>query len=112
MSSPQRIDTAICAGIISVALALSGCVSQAGPFVRDIKADENGNLIIEKCMLEHTDYAEVGSLKTGKCRSFILPLSEVTAKTATQQPAAEEVKPPKDTPVIPASEAGPPQTAP
>ena len=112
MNSPRRINTAICAGIISVVLALSGCVSQAGPFVRDIQADANGNLIIEKCMVEHTDFLEFGQVETGKCRSFILPLSKVTAKTAAQQPAAEEVKPPKDTPVIPATESAPPQKAP
>ncbi len=35
----------------SVAI-LAGCTSQAGPFVTNISSDGQGNLVVEKCMVE------------------------------------------------------------
>lgn len=34
-----------------VALAISGCASQAGPFVTNISSDGKGGLVVEKCMV-------------------------------------------------------------
>jgi len=36
---------------VVVAAILSGCASQAGPFVTNISSDGKGGLMIEKCMV-------------------------------------------------------------
>lgn len=36
---------------VLLAAVLSGCASQAGPFVTNISSDGRGGLVIEKCMV-------------------------------------------------------------
>ena len=58
-------------------VSLSGCVSQAGPFVRDIQADAHGYLIIEKCLVELESSPEHSKVRTGNCRTYLLKLSDL-----------------------------------
>ena len=37
--------------IVFAAIFLSGCASQAGPFVTNISSDGRGGLTVEKCMV-------------------------------------------------------------
>ena len=56
-------------------ITLTGCITTAGPFVTNIEADADGNLIIEKCLVEHQSNGNHNSISTGACRSFLLKLS-------------------------------------
>ena len=49
------------AAIAIVCIAVSGC-TYAGPFVTNISSDGQGNLLIEKSMVEHNSF--VGSITT------------------------------------------------
>ena len=74
-------------------VGLSGCVSQAGPFVRDIQADAHGNLIIEKCLVELESSPDHSTLKTGNCRSYLLKLSDLKRAPAPVEPAPTAAPP-------------------
>ena len=37
--------------LATIAFVLSGCASQAGPFVTNISSDGKGGLVVEKCMV-------------------------------------------------------------
>ena len=37
---------------VMASLALSGCISRAGPFVTSISSDGDGGLVVEKCMAQ------------------------------------------------------------
>jgi len=37
---------------VSALIILAGCTSQAGPFVTNLSSDGQGNLVVEKCMVE------------------------------------------------------------
>ena len=88
----QASRVAIIFGLMGV-LGLSGCVSQAGPFVRDIQADAHGNLIIEKCLVELESSPDHSKLKTGNCRSYLLKLSDLKRATAPIEPAPTAAAP-------------------
>ena len=68
-------------------LGLFGCVSTAGPFVTDIQADAEGNLIIEKCLLQLDSYPDHSTVSTGTCRSFLLKLSTLKRAPAPVESA-------------------------
>lgn len=68
-------------------LTLSGCVSTAGPFVTEIQADRQGNLIIKKCLVDHEFNGKHFTIETGPCNSFLLPLAELKRSPDTS-PAA------------------------
>ena len=50
--------------IILAAFVLSAC-SSAGPYVTNISRNKNGDLIVEKCMLEHNAF--LGTVYNENC---------------------------------------------
>ena len=92
-------------------LALSGCVSMAGPYVTDIHANEHGDLIIEKCDVESSYNGQFSSIRTGRCSSFLLKLSEVKRGPKTTPEIAPET-PPEVPPEAPQATSEPDATLP
>lgn len=68
------IRIAVLSGVL---FGITGCVSTAGPFVTDIQADADGNLIMEKCLVELESSPDHTRIATGTCRSYLLKLSDV-----------------------------------
>ena len=99
MSPTASARRALSVGVWCVALTLSACVSTAGPFITDIRADAQGNLILEKCMVEHEQIGSYGSVQNGTCRTYLLEFSKV--KPQASSPAASETR----------TEAAPPETS-
>jgi hypothetical protein len=69
-------------------ITLTGCITIAGPFVTNIEADADGNLIIEKCLVEHQSTGNHSSVSTGACRSFLLKLSDLKSERQGVAPQA------------------------
>ena len=74
-------------------ITLTGCITTAGPFVTNIEADADGNLVIEKCLVEHQSNGNHGSISTGACRSFLLKLSDLK-----REPQGVALQAPPETP--------------
>ena len=54
---------------VTGAAIMAGCTSSAGYFVRDIRVVRPGVLLVEQCLVEHTDFGDSSSLSTGECRT-------------------------------------------
>ena len=48
----------VCAFLVSVSVAIAGCTTTAGPFVTNISSDGQGNLVIEKAMVEYSQWSD------------------------------------------------------
>ena len=91
---------------LTAALALSGCVSTAGPFVADLQRDRNGDLIIKKCRVRYNDMTKL--LTNAGCKTFRLDMSQTGEAPPTSDPAPEATAAAPEAPVNPAANEPPP----
>lgn len=56
-----------------IVVFVSGCVSNAGPYVTNISSDGNNGIIVEKCMVRFNSFNN-GSVSTGECTSSTIKL--------------------------------------
>ena len=102
--------------IALIALFLGGCISSTtGPFVTDLRGDDQGRLVVEKCHLNYSDILK--QLQKKHCGWFLLDLKQASPTTTPDPvaPAQEEPKPeapPETTPEPPPPETSTPETTP
>jgi hypothetical protein len=58
---------------ITAVMLISGCTSNAGPYVTNISSDGNNGLNIEKCMVHYNTFRG-GIISTGDCTSQSIKL--------------------------------------
>lgn len=64
---------------IPLALALAGCVSEAGPFVTDISSDGRGGIVVQKCMVKLQ--RQINTVEASNCTSTDITLSQIPANS-------------------------------
>ncbi len=52
--------------LATVALVVAGCTSTSGPYITNITRSRPGVLVVEKCMVEYSQFTETVSTKN--CR--------------------------------------------
>lgn len=57
-----------------IVVAVSGCASQAGPFVTNISSDGSGGLVIEKCMVRLDRM--INTVEAASCTNTPIRLSD------------------------------------
>jgi len=69
----------------AVIAAVTGCASQAGPFVTNISSDGRGGIVVEKCMvrLDRT----INTVEASNCTN-----SQITLSSGSAAPAATQQK--------------------
>lgn len=61
---------------IGAIIILAGCTSQAGPFVTNISSDGQGNLVVEKCMVELQ--RQISTVQNSGCSNTTISLGAKT----------------------------------
>ena len=57
--------------VVALALAAIGC-SHAGPYVQNIRVDVDGNLTVDKCLIEYSGWT--GGLSSTDCTTEVVKL--------------------------------------
>ena len=50
--------------LILISILLTGCAQTVGNLVTDVSSDEQGNLIVEKCIIERNGFANTYDYKS------------------------------------------------
>ncbi len=58
--------------VLILALVLSGCTTQAGPYVTNISSGGEGKVVVEKCMVELNRF--ITMLSNKDCRSVTIQI--------------------------------------
>jgi hypothetical protein len=62
--------------LIALCFVVTGCTSQAGPFVTSISSDGRGGIVVEKCMVSLQ--RQIATMENTECTNTDITLSQGT----------------------------------
>ena len=80
------------AALVCAVLMVTGCVSTAGPFVTNISSDGRGGLVIEKAMVEYSQWSDGVTTKNHTTTTIYIGTvgAQPSAPTEPAQPSESD----------------------